>query len=230
VNERRCPFRSPSRSVAQRLQQGMIRRLLPAVALLFAVPVHAVPVPAKGAPAKSAPARVNVALKTSEGTIVIALDLRHAPITAGNFLAYVDQKKLDGTTFYRAARAIGNPSRGFVQGGVHRDFRRSLPPIKHEPTTKTGLHHVNGAISMARREPGTAMGEFFILAGDAPAMDAKPGGGEANAGYAVFGRVVSGMPVVKRILAARTWPGGSGAMKGQLIKAPVKIIEAKRAD
>ncbi|KQX22662.1 MULTISPECIES: peptidylprolyl isomerase [unclassified Sphingomonas] len=201
----------------------MIRRLLPiALALLAVVPAAA---PAIAAPA---PATVKVALKTSEGTIVVAVDTKRAPITAGNFLAYVDQKKLDGTTFYRAARAIGNPKRGFIQGGVHRDARRSLPPIKHEPTTKTGIRHVDGTISMARREPGSAMGEFFILAGDAPAMDARPGGGDANAGYAAFGRLVSGKPVLQRILAAKTWPGGSGSMKGQLIRQPVKIIEAKR--
>ncbi|WP_016747241.1 peptidylprolyl isomerase [Rhizorhabdus wittichii] len=197
----------------------MIRRLLPiALALLATAPAQAVP----------APSLVKVALKTSEGTIVVAVDTKRAPITANNFLAYVDQKKLDGTTFYRAARAIGNPKRGFIQGGVHRDARRSLPPIRHEPTSKTVIHHVDGAISMARREPGSAMGEFFILAGAAPAMDAKPGGGDANAGYAAFGKVVSGMPVVKRILAVPTWPGGAGAMKGQLIRQPVKIIEAKR--
>jgi len=195
----------------------MIRRLIPLfLALLLAAPLHA------------APSKVNVALKTTAGTIVIALDMRHAPITAGNFLAYVEQKKLDGTTFYRAARAIGNASRGFIQGGVHRDARRSLPPIKHEPTNRTGLHHRDGTISMARREPGTAMGEFFILVGDAPAMDAKPGAKGDNAGYAAFGQVISGMPVVKKILAVRTWPGGSAAMKGQLIKDPVRIIEAKR--
>jgi peptidyl-prolyl cis-trans isomerase A (cyclophilin A) len=195
----------------------MIRRILPLALALIAA-----------APAAAAPAIVKVALKTTEGTIVVAVDTKRAPITANNFLAYVDQKKLDGTTFYRAARAIGNPKRGFIQGGVHRDARRSLPPIKHEPTTKTGLSHVDGAISMARREPGSAMGEFFIMAGAAPAMDAKPGGGEANAGYAVFGKMVSGKAVLQRILAAKTWPGGSGSMKGQLIKAPVKIVEAKR--
>jgi peptidyl-prolyl cis-trans isomerase A (cyclophilin A) len=196
----------------------MIRRQLIAAALALMI----------ATPALAAPAKVRVALKTSEGTFVLALDMRHAPITAGNFLAYVDQKKLDGTQFYRAARALGNAKRGFIQGGVHRDARRSLLPIAHEPTSKTGIHHVDGTISMARREPGTAQGEFFILVGDAPAMDAQPGGRGDSAGYAAFGRVISGMPVVKRILAARTWPGGSGAMKGQLIKKPVEIIEAKR--
>ena len=183
---------------------------------------------AAAAPAIAAPAPVKVAMKTSEGTIVIAVDTRHAPITAGNFLAYVDRKSFDGKSFYRAARATGNVRRGLIQGGVRRDIRRSLPPIVHEPTSKTGLRHVDGTVSMARGEVGSAMGDFFILVGPAPAMDARPGGGDAAAGYAAFGKVVSGMAVVKKILAEKTWPGGSGSMKGQLIKEPVKIIEAKR--
>ncbi|MFZ5706121.1 MAG: peptidylprolyl isomerase [Pseudomonadota bacterium] len=196
----------------------MIRRIaLRVAALLLLFPLLA-------PPAMAAPGIVRVSMKTTAGTFVLAIDTKRAPITAKNFLAYVDKRFLDGTTFYRAARAVGNPGRGFIQGGVHRDFRRSLPPIAHEPTSKTGLRHVDGAISMARREPGSAMGEFFIMVGAAPAMDAKAG----DPGYAVFGKVVSGMPVVRKILAEKTWPGGSGSMKGQLIKQPVKIVEAKR--
>ncbi len=194
----------------------MIRRILLALALLLA------------SPATAAPGEVRVSLKTSEGTILLALDTRRAPITANNFLAYVDRKYFDGTRFYRAARALGNPRQGFIQGGIKRDLRRSMPPIAHEPTTKTGLSHRDGTISMAMREPGTAMGEFFIMVGAARSMDAKGNGKGANAGFAAFGRVVSGMPVVKRILAARTHPGGGGALKGQMIKEPVMIIEARR--
>lgn len=196
----------------------MIRRALLLAALVLSVP------------AAAAPSKVKVALKTSEGMIVVAVDVRHAPITANNFLAYVDQKKFDGTSFYRAAPAKGNRAVGLIQGGIRRSAFRSLVPIVHEPTTKTGLRHVDGTISMARREPGTAMGDFFILVGPSPAMDAHPGAPGDNAGYAAFGKVVSGMPVVKRIMAAKTWPGGSGAMKDQLIKEPVKILEAKRVD
>lgn len=188
----------------------MIRFAFFAAALALAAPSFAAP--------------LKVALKTSAGTIVIAVDTKHAPITAKNFLAYVDARNFDGKSFYRAARATGNPRMGLIQGGVRRDIRRSLPPIAHEPTSKTGLRHVDGTVSMARGEVGSAMGDFFILVGPAPAMDARPG----NPGYAAFGKVVSGMPVVKKILAQKTWPGGSGAMKGQLIKEPVTIIEAKR--
>lgn len=193
-------------------------KLTPILALLLAVAV----------PASAAPGIVNVSLRTSEGIIVVAVDTRRAPITAGNFLAYVDKRKLDGTSFYRAARAPGYPGIGLIQGGIRKQIRLALPPIPHEPTSKTGLRHVDGALSMARDAPGSAMGDFFIVAGRQKSMDAQPGAPGDNAGYAVFGRVVSGMPVVKRILKAKTYPGGAGAMKGQIIEKPVKIIEARR--
>lgn len=180
------------------------------------------------APASAAPDQVEVSIKTSEGTIIVAVDRRRAPITAGNFLAYVDKKRFDNSYFYRAARAKGGAPLGFVQGGIRNNPVRTLPPIAHEPTSKTGLRHVDGALSMARNQPGSATGDFFILVGAQPSMDAQPGARGDNAGYAVFGKVVSGMPVVKRILKARTWPGGSAAMKGQLIEKPIKIIEARR--
>lgn len=82
---------------------------------------------------------------------------------------------------------------------------------------------------MARMAPGTAMGDFFITVGPAPAMDAHPGKPGDNLGYAAFGHVVRGMDVVRRILAAPTVPrAGSGAMQGQIIAKPIRIIAARR--
>ncbi len=103
-----------------------------------------------------------------------------------------------------------------------------LPPIAHEPTSLTGLRHEAGTISMARgQEDAGAMGNFFITVTPMPAMDAR--GDEA--GYAAFGRVVEGMDVVRRILAAPTVPNaGRGAMRGQMIAEPVRIISAKRVE
>ena len=177
-----------------------------------------------------APATTRVSIQTSEGNILIDLDMKRAPITAGNFLRYVDEKRFDGTSFYRAARTRNAEKSGFVQGGIRHSLRRSLPPIAHEPTSKTGLKHVDGAISMARNEPGSAMGDFFITVGTAASMDAHPGKSGDNLGYAVFGKVVGSMNVVRRILAAPTVPGaGSGGMKGQMITAPIRIIAARRA-
>jgi peptidyl-prolyl cis-trans isomerase A (cyclophilin A) len=173
----------------------------------------------------AAQALPRVRMVTSAGAFVIELEAKRAPITAANFLAYVDDKRFDDTRFYRAARAKADPGRGFIQGGIQRNYRLMYPGITHEPTTKTGLSHVDGAISMARNAPGTAMGDFFITVGAVPSMDAR---GE-YAGYAVFGRVISGMAVVRKILAAPIIPGaGAGPMKDQYIKNPVRIITARR--
>ncbi|HJQ17719.1 MAG TPA: peptidylprolyl isomerase [Allosphingosinicella sp.] len=167
---------------------------------------------------------VRVKLETEAGSITLALDARRAPITTANFVRYVDQHRFDGTFFYRAARTKNREKEGFIQGGIRGDYRRMLPPIAHEPTSRTGLHHEAGAISMAQREPGSAMGDFFIVTDKTPSMDAKPGA----PGYAVFGKVVDGMATVRKILASPTAAGGSGAMKGQIIEKPVRIVKAER--
>jgi peptidyl-prolyl cis-trans isomerase A (cyclophilin A) len=168
---------------------------------------------------------VRVTLTTDTGPIVLELDGRRAPLTTANFLAYVDQHRFDGTTFYRAARTPGAAGRGFVQGGIRRNYRLMLAPVAHEPTSATGLRHVDGTISMARTDPGTAMGNFFITVGAMPQMDAHG----SDLGFAAFGHVIEGMDNVRRILAAPTLANaGSGAMRGQMITAPVRIVSARR--
>jgi len=183
--------------------------------------------PTPGAPAP-VPDTARVRIETELGAIVVELDGRRAPLSTGNFLSYADQGRFDGTSFYRAARTRGSERRGFIQGGIRRAPRRLLPPIAHEPTSATGLRHVEGAISMAKAEGGAgAMGDFFITTAAMPSMDAR--GGEP--GYAVFGRVTEGMDVVRRILAAETVEGaGRGAMRGQMLVAPVTIRSVRRVD
>ena len=168
---------------------------------------------------------VRVRLETEAGAMVVALDAKRAPVTAANFVRYVREGRLDGTSFYRAARTKGQEGRGFIQGGIRRSFKRMLPPIAHEPTTKTGLRHEEGTISMARAEEGAgATGDFFITLSRQPAMDAAPG----KPGYAAFGKVVEGLDVARRILAAETVPNaGRGAMRGQMLETPVRILRAK---
>lgn len=183
--------------------------------------------PALAGPASAAPAEVRVRLATSAGDIVIALAMKRAPITAANFLAYVDSRRFDGTSFYRAARTRNAPERGLIQGGIDHRYKLMFLPIRHEPTSETGLSHVSGTISMARGQPGTAMGDFFITVGDITGLDARPA--DNQPGYAAFGRIVSGMPVVRRILAMPTLPNaGRGSMKGQLLAQRVAIISARR--
>ena len=177
------------------------------------------------APIAAAPAAPRVRIETSAGAIVIELATKQAPITAANFLRYAEEKRLDGTTFYRAARGRNDPKQGLVQGGINHHIPRALPPIRHEPTSLTGLRHTEGTVSMARNAPGTAMGDFFIIVGQAAYLDARPG----SVGYAAFGHVVSGMPLVRRILAMPTYPGGySKDTMGQSLRQPVKIISVRR--
>jgi len=175
--------------------------------------------------ATRAPAATRVAIRTDEGTITVALEPRRAPVTTANFLRYVDAHRLDGTRFYRAARGQRDPAIGLVQGGIDHDLPRSFLPIAHEPTSRTGLRHVDGTISMARNEVGSAMGDFFIVVGPAPYLDARPN----YPGYAAFGRVTAGMDVVRRILAKPTYPGGlSRATLNQTIRRPVRILSVRR--
>ena len=175
-----------------------------------------------------APATVKVILKTSLGDIVLAVETGRAPITAANFLRYVDQKRLDGSDFYRAMAVGDDGQYGLIQGGLRGNPKRVLKPISHEPTSVTGLSHLDGAISMARGDPGTATADFFIVIGDLVSLDAQPDGGDP--GYAVFGHVVDGMDVVHVIFSQPRSPtAGAGVMKGQMLAMPVKILTARRA-
>ena len=179
-----------------------------------------------GAAASAQPATVRVVLETGAGNIVLELETARAPVTAGNFLRYVDARRLDGTTFYRSMKL--RPDWGLVQGGV-RDPRRLYPPVAHEPTTQTGLAHVEGVISMARRAPGSAQADYFITVGAHPGYDANPAGEGDNLGFAAFGRVVEGMDVVRRILEAPTSPTqGEGVMRGQMLEPQIRIVTARR--
>ncbi|MBV8971838.1 MAG: peptidylprolyl isomerase, partial [Sphingomonadaceae bacterium] len=185
--------------------------------------------PAADAVPPPAPGTVRVRMVTAAGTILIDLDRAHAPVTTANFLKYVDQHRFDGTTFYRADVVDKPTGLGLVQGGTRGDPKRTLPPIAHEPTTKTGLAHGQGTISMARAAPGSARGDFFITTGPLSSLDAHPQEAGDNAGYAAFGQVAAGMDVVNRILLSPTGPGGEGAMRGQILAKPVKIVTVTRA-
>ena len=181
----------------------------------------ATPTPAPAADPALAP--VKVRLDTAAGPIVLAVDRAHAPLTAANFLRYVDGRRLDGVAFYRAVK-VGD-GYGLAQFGTRNDPKRTLPPVPFEPTSKTGLSHVDGAISMAMAKPGTAAGDFFVVVGDLKSMDAH----DADPGFAVFGRVVEGMDVIRRVLLAPTSPTeGVGVMKGQMLAPTIRIASARR--
>lgn len=199
----------------------MIRRAILGLAVALVWPALAMAQDAAVAPLP------RVALETSAGRIVIEVETGKAPITAANFLRYVDEHRLDGTTFYRAMQA--GPGAGLVQGGVNNDPDRILPPIAHEPTTQTGLSHIDGAVAMARYAPGTATGDFFVSVGPTPSYDAGRPFSVDPDGFAVFGRVVEGMEIVRNILAAPTSPTeGEGFMRGQMLDPKIVISRAAR--
>ena len=206
----------------------IFRSMMLAFATLVALSASAQDAPpAPPSSPASAPATVSIVMTTSEGPITLALEKERAPLTTANFLRYVDQKRLDGVTFYRAMK-LGAEA-GLIQGGPQGDPKRILKPVPHEPTTTTGLSHVDGTISLARFAPGTATADFFITVGPVLSLDANPAAAGDVAGFAAFGHVVEGMDVVKRILAAPTSAtAGVGVMKGQMIAAPVKVLTVRR--
>jgi peptidyl-prolyl cis-trans isomerase A (cyclophilin A) len=193
------------------------RGLLGAAGLLVAQPLAA-----------QARAKPKVAIHTGRGLIVVELEAGRAPITAANFLHYVDTGKYDGGEIYRASRTPGEPTHGTIQGWPAITTRR-YPPIAHESTTKTGLIHDTGTISMGRYGPGSATADFFICASPEPYLDAHPDEPGDNKGFAAFGQVVQGMEVVRKILALPT--NGKAVikeMRGQILTTPVPIKTMKR--
>jgi peptidyl-prolyl cis-trans isomerase A (cyclophilin A) len=194
------------------------RSLLGAAGLLVASPI----------PARAAARKPRVVIQTDHGAIVVELESEKAPITSANFLRYVDARKYDGGTFYRASRTKGVKGAGSIQGGPPVRVRR-FAPIAHESTRMTGLKHKAGTISVARNAPGTATADFFICASPAPYLDAHPGAPGDNQGFAAFGTVVEGLAVVKKILALRSdGPAPFPVMKGQILNPPVQILGMKR--
>jgi peptidyl-prolyl cis-trans isomerase A (cyclophilin A) len=214
----------------------MLRRITLGVATLLAVlslalPTSAQPVPspAPAPPRAIAPKPLpHVALETSLGTIILRIESTRAPITAANFLKYVDAKRYDGQSFYRTTRNWGEGST-VVQAGVRTDARLLYPAVAHEPTNATGLTHCPGAVSIARNAPGSARSDFFLLLSAIPGFDADPSAAGDNAGFAVFAEVVSGWEIAQKIAAAPVSDTlGEGIMKGQMLAAPVKIFRAVR--
>jgi len=143
-------------------------------------------------------------METPLGNIVLEIYPDKAPISANNFLRYVDEGRFEGAHFYRVVHMENQPDNKVrievIQGGLgFGDSDQRLPEIKHETTEEIGLKHLNGTLSMARNEPGTASSEFFICVRDQPELDF---GGKRNPdgqGFSAFGQVVEGMDVVHKI-------------------------------
>jgi peptidyl-prolyl cis-trans isomerase A (cyclophilin A) len=169
-----------------------------------------------------------VLISTQLGDIEAELYIDKAPVTAGNFLKYVDSGKYNtNACFYRTVRMDNQPGKPVkievIQGGFYSDSvieKIQFVPIMHETTRETGILHEDGVLSMARNEPGTASSEFFICIGDQPELDF---GGKRNPdgqGFAAFGRVITGMDVVRKIQQLKD--------KDQYLENPIKITSIKR--
>jgi dipeptidyl-peptidase-4 len=176
---------------------------------------------------------VRVVFETELGAITMETDVARAPISAANFLRYVDGKFYDGGMINRAVRP-DNTVRHDVEVQViqfQADPAREggmFPPIPMERTSVTGLRNVNGALSMARMGPDTGQASFSIVIGDQPEMDF---GGKRNPDgqdFAVFGRVVDGWDAVKKIHQAHT--GRTGPYQTETLEPPIKILKAYRKE
>lgn len=175
---------------------------------------------------------VTVTLVTSLGSIDIEVDLARAPVSAGDFLKYVDQGRYAGAAFYRTVRTDndhGQPIIEVIQGGLT-DLSLELPAVVHETTRQTGIRHTDGVISLARGAPGSGGGAaFFICIGDQPALDFGGMRNPDGQGFAAFGRVTSGMDVVHAIhQRPADGPADDAYVAGQILSEPVVILRATR--
>ena len=174
------------------------------------------------------PGEVGVRIETKLGVIVIAVDATRAPVTAANFLKYVDGGFYDGGRFHRATRPDNytpappdRPAMEIIQGGINPERRsQSFPPIALERTSATGLKHVRGTVSMARGAADSATSDFFILLDDQPSLDFGGKRFDDGQGGAAFGRVIAGLDVVRRIQQE--------PVKGQSLTPPVPMIKVTR--
>jgi peptidyl-prolyl cis-trans isomerase A (cyclophilin A) len=153
---------------------------------------------------QNAPKPVRVLIETDIGDIEAEIDAVRAPITAANFLKYVDGGLFDGGRFSRTVRPdnqVDKPVKiAVIQASGSRDRRAEFfPPIPLERTNVTGLSHKDGTLSMARAAPDTARDSFSICVGDQPSLDFGGARQPDGQGFAAFGRVVRGMDVVRKI-------------------------------
>ena len=147
---------------------------------------------------------IPISMETELGPIQLELYPDRAPITVSNFLRYVDKNRYEDLHFYRVVHMKNQPDNDVkievIQGGLGFDKHpMELPTILHETTDKTGIRHLNGTLSMARLEPGTASSEIFICINDQPELDYSGKRNPDGQGFAAFGKVISGMDVIRKI-------------------------------
>jgi peptidyl-prolyl cis-trans isomerase A (cyclophilin A) len=168
---------------------------------------------------------VRVLIETEAGEIEAEIDTVRAPITAANFLKYVDAGHFDGGRFFRTVRPdnqVEKPVKiAVIQAAANRERRDSVfPAIPLERTNLTGISHKDGTLSMARTEPDSARDSFSICVGDQPSLDFGGARNPDGQGFAAFGQVVRGMDVVRKIQMSTA--------KGETLTPPVTIVRISR--
>jgi len=169
--------------------------------------------------------RPHLILQTDAGNIEVELDAAHAPVTVANFLRYVDAGYYNGGEFHRTVTMSNQPDKKIkievVQAGINPDHSKDeFPPIPLERTSVTGLHHLDGTLTMARDAPDSATSDFVIVINNQPSLDFGGARNPDGQGFAAFGHVVRGMAVVRKIQ--------SSPADGQSLKPPIKIIRIHR--
>lgn len=170
---------------------------------------------------------VRVLIETELGNIEAEIEAERAPITAANFLRYVDERRYDGGRWHRTVTPDNQPNDDIrievIQGGTKpKRWGRRDPSIPLERTTLTGLTHRDGTLSMARFAPDSAVSDFFICIGDQPSLDFGGLRNPDGQGFAAFGQVTIGMEIVRSIQQA--------PHKQQQLTPPVAITRIRRID
>jgi peptidyl-prolyl cis-trans isomerase A (cyclophilin A) len=200
-----------------------------AVAAVMATIVDAQSTP----PVSGQAGTVRVRVQTELGDIVVEVDPARAPITSANFLKYVDAGHYDGGIWHRTVKMDNQPESPIkievIQAGVNpAKAKEGFPAITLERTNLTGILHKDGVVSMARGTPDSATSGWFICINDQPSLDA---GGKRNPdgqGFAAFGRVISGMDVVRKIQNAPSSTDRTTNTEAQRLTPPIKILKVAR--
>jgi len=167
----------------------------------------------------------HVRIDTEYGEITVEIYTDEAPKTAEAFLKNVAKGVYSNANFYRVLKdesLMEQYNTGLIQGGVYSTdtTEAGSPFIPHESPRQTGLSHTSGTISMARTTPGSARTEFFICIGNQTQFDSSLRTNPDGLGYAAFGKVVEGMPIVRKIQSQKN--------DGDKIRYPVSIKKISR--
>jgi len=172
--------------------------------------------------ADQVPAHPYVEIVTTEGTIIVELDGRQAPLTVGHFLKLVDAKFYDGLIFHRVIPGFMVQGGGYTPGLKLKEDDRTIPN-----ESGNGMSNARGTIAMARTgDPHSANSQFFINVADNSRLDPRKSMANGSWGYTVFGFVIQGMEIVDMIVSMQTGPQGN--LKSDVPLVPIVIKKMSR--